>query len=128
MAKVGLMMSVDKADGRMSAHFGKAQWIMIADSENKVPRFVKNEVLNGRGTVDIVVQHGCTDVVLVDIGDGALGHLRAANICVWVAPGPVSGNEALRMFTEGQLAPLSAVSVATERGGHHGRCCTGGAS
>jgi predicted Fe-Mo cluster-binding NifX family protein len=109
--------------GTMSSHFGKAEWIMVADTENPVSTFEKNEGLNGKCAVEIVIRQGCTDVILADIGDGALGHLQAAHIRVWAAPEPVAGDEALRMFREGQLPPVPTARTATRHGEGHGCCC-----
>ena len=86
MGKIGVMMSADRADGQMSSHFGKAEWIMVADTENPVLEFVKNTGLNGKNVVEIVIRQGCADVILTDIGDGALGHLQVAHIRAWAAP------------------------------------------
>jgi predicted Fe-Mo cluster-binding NifX family protein len=36
MAKIGEMMSENRADEKMSSHFGKAEWIMISDSGSPV--------------------------------------------------------------------------------------------
>jgi predicted Fe-Mo cluster-binding NifX family protein len=127
MSKIGVMMSADCADGLMSSHFGKAEWVMVADTENRDPEFLKNELLNGKSAVEILIRRGCTDVILTDIGDGALGHLEAAHIHAWAAPGQVAGGEALRLFREGQLPPVPAVSAATSHGARHGCCCSGGA-
>jgi predicted Fe-Mo cluster-binding NifX family protein len=38
MAKIGVMMSADCADEEMSSHFGKAEWILVADTEKRMPR------------------------------------------------------------------------------------------
>jgi predicted Fe-Mo cluster-binding NifX family protein len=70
-----------------------------------------------------VIRQGCTDVIVADIGDGALGHLQAAHIRAWAAPEPVTGNEALRMFSEGQLPPVPATRAATRHGEGLGCCC-----
>jgi predicted Fe-Mo cluster-binding NifX family protein len=123
MSKIGVMMSADRADAPMSSHFGKAEWIMVADTDNPVPMFVKNEALNGKSAVEIVIRQGCTDVILADIGDGALGHLQAAQIRAWAEPAPVAGDEALRMFRDGQLPRVPAARAATRDGGGHGCCC-----
>jgi predicted Fe-Mo cluster-binding NifX family protein len=123
MSKIGVMMSGDSADAQMSSHFGKAEWIMIADTDNPVPTFVKNGALNGKSAVEIVIRQGCTDVILTDIGDGALGHLQAAHIRAWAAPRPAAGDEALQMFREGQLPPVPPARAATRQGGGHGCCC-----
>jgi predicted Fe-Mo cluster-binding NifX family protein len=123
MGKVGVMMSENRADAQMSSHFGKAEWIMVADTDNSVPTFVKNEALNGKCAAENVISQGCTDVILADIGDGALGHLQAAHIRAWAAPEPVVGDEALRMFREGQLPPVPAARAATRHGEGHGCCC-----
>jgi predicted Fe-Mo cluster-binding NifX family protein len=124
MAKIGVMMSADRADEKMSSHFGKAEWIMVADTESGISEFVKNEALNGKGSVEIVIRMGCTDVILEDIGDGALGHLQAAHIRAWAAPATVAGNEALRFFREGQLLPVPPALATARQGAHHGGCCS----
>jgi predicted Fe-Mo cluster-binding NifX family protein len=118
------MMSADRADEEMSSHFGKAEWIMVADAESGVHEFVKNVALNGKGAVEIVISLSCTDVILADIGDGALGHLQAAHIRAWAVAKPVVGSEALRMFREGQLPPVPPARAATRQGAHHGLCCS----
>jgi predicted Fe-Mo cluster-binding NifX family protein len=114
------MMSANSADGQMSSHFGKAEWIMVADTENRIPEFVKNEALNGKSVVDIAIHRGCTDVIFTEIGDGAFGHLIAAAIRGWVAPEHITGQQALQMF--GQLA-LQPANVSTKQGRGHGCCC-----
>ena len=124
MAKIGVMMSADRADEAMSSHFGKAEWILVADTECEVHKFVKNEALSGKGAVEMVILQGCTDAIVSDLGDGALGHLQAAHIRVWSAPRPVVGSEALRMFREGQLPPVPPARAATRQGAHHGLCCS----
>jgi len=124
MSRIGVMMSTDRADGQMSSHFGKAEWIMATDSENGFPEFVKNEALNGRSAVEAVIRQGCTDVILTEIGDGALGHLQTAHIRAWAVPNPVAGKEALRMFAKGQLSAVSDARTATNQGARHGCCCS----
>lgn len=124
MGRITVMMSA-RSDAPMSSHFGKAEWIMMAGAENAAPEFTKNDGSNGRSAAEILIGLGCTDAIVVDIGDGALRHLQAADIRVWAAPGPVTGSEALRIFAEGRLPCLPAVSAATSHGGGHGCCCAG---
>ena len=126
MSKIGVMMSADRVDEKMSSHFGKAEWIMVADTENPVLEFVKNTGLNGKNVVETVIRKGCTDVILTDIGDGALGHLQAAHIRAWAAPGPVAGIEVLRMFRDGQLTPVPPVRKTTRPDALKGCCCSSG--
>lgn len=126
MSKVAVMLSVDRPEGAMSSHFGKAKWFMIVDTEGGSPSFIRNEGLNGRSAAELAVRQGCTDVILAEIGDGALGHLQSAGIRAWAVPAIVSGQEALRMFGEGQLSSLPA-AVAAERGAHHGCGCSSAA-
>ncbi len=123
MSKIGVMMSADRADGPMSSHFGKAEWIMVADAETGVPEFVKNEALNGKCAVGIVSHRSCTDVIVSDIGDGALGQLQAAHIRAWAVPGPIAGVEALQMFREGKLHLVPPANAATRHGAGHVCCC-----
>jgi predicted Fe-Mo cluster-binding NifX family protein len=124
VAKIGVMMSADRADEKMSSHFGKAEWIMVADTDSSAPVFVKNEALNGKGAVEIVVQLGCTDVIVADIGDGALGHLQAAHILAWAVPEAIAGSVALRMFKDGQLSSVPPARAAARQGAHQGSCCS----
>lgn len=122
MSKIGVMMSANRADGQMSSHFGKAEWIMVAETGNPALAFVKNQELNGKCAAEIVTSQGFTDMILADIGDGALGHLQAAHIQAWAAPMPLTGDEALRMFSEGKLSPVPPARAATRHGEGHG-CC-----
>jgi predicted Fe-Mo cluster-binding NifX family protein len=120
MAKLGVMMSADRADEGISSHFGKAEWIMVANTDNRVREFVKNEGLNGKSAVEIAIRLGCTDVIFCEIGKGAFGHLKAASIRGWVAPEQITGEQALQMFEQLQL---QAVNAATKQGGGQGCCC-----
>lgn len=123
MSKVAVMMSAENADEVMSSHFGKAEWIMIADTESASHEFVKNDAMNGRGAAGTVIGEGCSDVLVVDIGDGALGHLQSAGIRAWAVPGPVAGVEGLRRFKAGELPAVPSASVEKKHGGGHGCCC-----
>jgi predicted Fe-Mo cluster-binding NifX family protein len=114
------MMSADCADGQMSSHFGRAEWIMVSDAENAVPAFIKNEGLNGKSAVEIAIRGGFTDLIFTEIGNGAFGHLQAAGIHGWVAPEQITGQQALRMFAQSQLP---AAEAATKQGGGMGCCC-----
>lgn len=120
MSKIGVMMSADRADGEMSSHFGKAEWIMISDTENRAPEFVKNNGLNGRSAVEIAIRQGCTHMIFTEIGNGAVGHLMAAGIRGWIAPEHITGQQALQMFGQVALQPANA---ATKQGGGHGCYC-----
>jgi len=120
MAKIGVMMSADRADEEMSSHFGKAEWIMVADTEKSVLAFVKNEGLNGRSAVEIAIREGCTDVIVSEIGNGAFGNLKAARIRSWVAPEHITGKQALKMFEQSALQPANG---STKQGDGLGCCC-----
>ena len=125
MGKLAVMMSTDQPEGLMSSHFGKAEWIMLGDTAGGSAEFARNEGQNGRSVADLLIRQGCTDVILVDIGDGALRQLQAAKIGAWAAPGPVPGAEALRAFAEGRLAAVPAVSAASDHAKGGGCCCAG---
>ena len=125
MSRIAVMMTTDQIDGAMSTHFGKAPWAMLVDGPEGTPEFVKNEAANGSGAVGLLIGSGCTDAILVDIGDGALQRLQGAKIGAWAAPGPVPGREALRMFAAGALQQVPAVATTKERGKHQGCCCGG---
>lgn len=119
------MMSCDQADGAMSLHFGKAKWVMVVDPASRTAEFARNEGLNGRSVADLLIRRGCTDVILVDIGDGALAGLQAANIRAWAVPGRVTGSEALGLFAEGKIPRVPAAPAAAGAGQGRGCCCAG---
>lgn len=125
MGKIAVMMSAGRSDARMSSHFGKAEWIMISEQDGAAPEFLRNEGHNGRSVAELLIHRGCTDAIVVDIGDGALQHLQAAKIRAWAAPGAIVGHEALGMFAGGGLSPIPAASPAPGRGEGHGCCCAG---
>ncbi len=125
MAKLAVMMSSNEADGAMSLHFGKAEWVMVVDPASRTAEFARNEGLNGRSAADLLICRGCTDVILADIGGGALARLQAANIRAWAVPGRVTGSKALCLFAEGKIPRVPAAPAAASRGQGRGCCCAG---
>ena len=123
MGKIAVMMTVARPEGKMSSHFGLAKWMMIADKDSGSHEFMRNEQLNGRSVAEIAIGHGCSDVIVLDIGDGALRHLQTAKITAWAAPGPISGQEALTLFTAGNLSPVPPAAAETGEKRHGGCCC-----
>ena len=49
---VGLTLSRETLDAPLAQHFGKAKWLLIYESDSSF-EFVRNEVLSGRGVVEI---------------------------------------------------------------------------
>ena len=121
MSKIAVMMSTNRPDAPLSGHFGKAPWNMLADEGAGAPEFVQNEQGNGRSASERILQMGCGDVLVREIGDGALARLQAAGVQAWAVLGPISGNEALRFFAEKALAPVPAARTEVK----HGGCCCG---
>lgn len=121
MSRVAVMMSENHVKAPMSSHFGKAEWVMAANTESHTFVFLRNEAANGKSVVDLVASQGCTDAIFDGIGDGALARPRATNVRGWVAPPNISGQQALEMFEHLRLQP--AVSASE---GHSGKgcCCT----
>ncbi len=120
MSKVAVMLSGNCASAPMSSHFGKAEWIMAADTESHTLVFSENEAAKGKSVVELIVSQNCTDAIFSEIGDGALRHLQSANIHGWMAPASITGRQALEMFEHLRLHP--AVS-ASEGHKDHGCCC-----
>lgn len=123
MSRIGVMMLAGQAEASLSTHFGKAPWLMVLDTEHGATEFVSNEPAHGCSMAGMVIEKGCTDVIVVDIGDGALAHLQAAQIRVWAAPGPVTGGEAVRMLQAGQLANVPVAQTPGRHGAGQGGCC-----
>ena len=121
MSRVAVMMSENHVKAPMSSHFGKAEWVMAADTESHTFVFLKNEAANGKSVAELVASQGCTDAVFNDIGSGALARLRETNIRGWMAPRNISGQQALEMFEHLRLQPAAS---ASEGHGGKGCCCT----
>ena len=98
-----------------------AKITVIADRESGAREFVGNETLNGRGAALAIADRGCGDVIVVDLGAGALRHLQMTQVSAWAAPAGTAGSDALRLFAENKL-PAAA---AHEGESQHGGCCCG---
>lgn len=120
MSKVAVMMSENNVKAQMSAHFGKTEWVMVADTECHAFDFLKNEAAGGKSVVELVASQKCSDAIFSEIGNGALTHLKSAGIRGWMAPANISGQQALEMF---EHLRLQAADTASERPAGHGCCC-----
>jgi len=125
MARLAVLMSSNNLEGTMSLHFGKAEWVMIVDPPSRIADFVQNQGSNGSGTADLLMRRGCTDVIVVDIGDRALARLQSANIRVWAVPGQITGGEALCRFAEGGIPRITGVPENAGHSQRRGCCCCG---
>ena len=125
MRRIAFTTLLNRDDSKLSPHFGKAKWVMIADENGGAPAFIQNTGLNGRAVVGILAAHGCTDVVFTGIGGGALRYLRAARITGWTASGDVPAPDLLESFRRGELPRALAPSEGQEGHGcggqHQGR-------
>ena len=119
MSKVAVMMSENNVKAQMSPHFGKAEWVMVADTECHAFDFLKNEAAGGKSVVEIIAGQNCSDAIFSEIGNGALGHLKAEGIRGWVAPSNISGQQALEMFEHLRLQAADSSSAHACCGSHH---------
>jgi predicted Fe-Mo cluster-binding NifX family protein len=119
MSKVAVMMSENNVKAQMSEHFGKAEWVMVADTECHAFDFLKNEAAGGKSIVEMIAGQNCTDAIFSEIGNGALGHLKAENVRGWVAPANISGQQALEMFEHLRLQAADSSSAHACCGSHH---------
>lgn len=121
MRKIGVMMAGNAADGPMSGHFGKAEWMMTVD-ENGAQEFFENTGKNGHSALMLAQANACTELIFAEIGPGALQGLLRAGIRGWQAPVGLTGSEAVLQYARGQLQPVKMAAQA-----HHGEggCCSG---
>ena len=119
MSKVAVMMSENQVKAQMSPHFGKAEWVMVADTESHTLAFLKKEASNGKSVVEMIAGQNCTDAIFSEIGNGALGHLKAEGIRSWVAPANISGQQALEMFEHLRLQAADPSSAHACCGSKH---------
>ncbi len=108
MSKVAFTTLLNREDSALSLHFGMAKWILIRDDDNSQITFEQNTALNGRAVVEIMVQHGCTDAVFTQIGEGAFRHLEQAGIRGWIGPASTPVPQLLEHLSRGELARAQA--------------------
>ena len=120
MSKIAVMMLDNNVNAQMSAHFGKAEWVMVADTECNAFDFLKNEAAAGKSIVEMIAGQNCSDAIFSEIGNGALTHLKSTGIRGWMAPANISGQQALEMF---EHLRLQAADTASGRPAGHGCCC-----
>ena len=130
MSKIGLTVVKSEAESPLSPHFGMAGWVLIYDTETQQKIFERNRLLYGRGVVEILQRHRCTDAIFSSIGRGALEGLEAGGIRGWYGPEGVAAPELIKQLQEGKLTRAEeASSTGTEhRGGARARhkstnCC-----
>ncbi len=114
MSKIGFMTLLNREDSKLSPHFGKAKWLAVVDLQKDTCEFVRNTGLNCKAVVEMLVKHGCEDVVFTVIGEGALQHLKDAHIYGWSAPGDIPLTELRQMYVRGELRHARKASS----GGH----------
>jgi predicted Fe-Mo cluster-binding NifX family protein len=119
MSKVVVMMSEDRVDAPVSAHFGKAEWALIADTQCHRFTFFKNDDAHCKSTVERIAALDCTDAIFTEIGAGALTRLQACHIRGWFAPSHVTGGQALEMFEHLRLQPAQVATGSQRRS-----CCS----
>jgi predicted Fe-Mo cluster-binding NifX family protein len=118
MRKIGLALLLNRPDSPLSPHFGMAKWIGIHETEAGRTEFVANVDLNGRATVDLLRQYGCTDVICQHIGEGALHLLQSSGIRVWLGTAGVPLNKLVEELLAGKLAPATTSSHHGQHGHH----------
>ncbi len=115
MRTVALAMSHQDLDHAPSQHFGKAKWVLLV-REGAEPRFLRNEGLNGRYVAELLAREGCTDVILLHAGEGALHHLKAANLRLWQALPELPARAQLERLSTNLLAPYQPPLQQLPRG------------
>lgn len=123
MSAIGFMTLLNKEDSVLSPHFGMAKWLMIVDKDTGKSTFVRNEHLNGRSVVDLLIANRCSDVVFNEIGFGALRHLQNAKIGAWFAPADAPVPQLLEMFRQGKLEKAREPREGHAQHGNGGHCC-----
>jgi predicted Fe-Mo cluster-binding NifX family protein len=118
MSKIGLTVVKSEAESPLSPHFGMAGWVLIYDTETQQKIFERNRLLYGRGVVEILQRHRCTDAIFSSIGRGALEGLEAGGIRGWYAPEGVPVPELVKQLQEGKLTRAEEASSTGRE--HHG--------
>lgn len=108
MSKIGLTVLRDTPTSALSAHFGKAKWILIHDSATGRSSFVRNRALVGAAVAQILAEHECTDAVFAHIGPGGLNNLRTRGIRAWRGPKGVPAIEIIAKLQRGELRRVNA--------------------
>jgi len=125
MGKIGFMTLLKREDSKLSPHFGKAKWLAVVDLEKDTCEFFQNTGLNGKTVAEMLVKHGCEDVVFTAIGEGALQHLKDAHIYGWSAPADIPLTELRRMYMRGELRHARKASSGGQGLHIHGKAGQG---
>ncbi len=118
-----MMLSHDRIDAPLALSFGKAKWLLLHETLDKV-EFRRNESLSGGSVAGAIASAGCQDLIAAHLGSRAHEHLRALGVHVWKGPEATPAREVIEMFRRGELKRWEAVAGAGEsscsaQGGRH---------
>lgn len=119
--KIAITSAAADLDAQMDPRFGRAQYLLIVDTESLEFEAVENPNIAAGGgagiqTSQMIANKGAEAVLTGNCGPNAYQTLSAAGMKVYVGlSGPV--RQALEAFKRGELAPIEGPSVP----GHFGR-------
>lgn len=104
-------------DDRVDDHFGRARYLIIADTDGGEPLVIDNAAnMNalqgaGIGAAETVSDNSAVAVITGHLGPKAFAALEAAGIPGFNGSG-LTVREAIQAYAEGRLAPLSEAGEA----------------
>jgi predicted Fe-Mo cluster-binding NifX family protein len=114
----GLPLVKDSLDSPLSQHFGKAKWLLVYEAAER-HRFVRNTGLSGPSVVEALAAAGCSDVVVLDAGAGAWGHLQQSGMRIWQGEPEVPARELIAGVERGALARAEPPAAGDPSHGGH---------
>jgi len=102
MSKIGITVAQNSLNAPLALHFGKTKWILIYESAESF-EFIRNEKLVGRNVVDLYQEAGCSDVIVNNIGSGAMRNLKAAGIQAWHGSLNIPARKLIATLKQGAL-------------------------
>jgi len=108
-----MMLSRNRIEAPLALTFGKAKWLLVYETPDKV-EFRRNDRLSGGSVAAAISSTGCRDLIAAHLGARAHEHLLALGIHVWKGPEGTPAREVVEMFRRGELKGWEAVAGASE--------------
>jgi predicted Fe-Mo cluster-binding NifX family protein len=117
--KIVISASDGKLDAPYAAHFGRAAYFLLVDTESDIWQVVANPAVNassgaGVQSAQLVVNHGAQAVISGSFGPHAYHIFLAAGVPMFLAPAGTtpSARQLLDLFKAGQLQQIASPTSA----------------
>ena len=118
---IGIPVDKDSMDASVSTHFGRADFFLVYNTENKESNFVLNTAANSAGgagikAAQIIIDHKVEALISPRLGLNAADVINSQNIKLYQSiKGTIEEN--LKAFSENELSPLNDIHEGFHKNG-----------